>query len=253
MLHDQQEREAPVTEMNTPTTEPQPTTGDRAVDLSGLHRLRTDLPESEFLAEPPRIPVEYLQGTGGITLRVADPETDAETVSVWMSRQHLVETWDQAWNPGEWAADWRAKLSTTYAVPLILSYGTGDDREEVGYMEIYRPRRDEIGLAYLSEPHDLGFHVAVGEPALTGRGIFGPFVGDFASRLLQSDPECRLVIAEPDVNNHRVHRVMSRGGGVDAGQWQQRADRRVRLFFWPGAGVDPRSRLKGDPEDGDLV
>lgn len=222
------------------------------VDLSVLHRLRTDLPDSEFLATAPRIPEEYSRGAHGITLRIADPDRDAATVAGWMGRPHLVDTWDQAWDASTWAADWRAKLSTTYAVPLILSYDGGPGREEVGYMEIYRPRRDEIGTVYRSEPHDLGFHVAVGEPTLTGKGIFGPFVGDFAAALLQSDPECRLVIAEPDVGNHRVHRVMSRGGGVDAGQWQQRADRRVRLFFWPGAGLDPVSRLYGEPEDGDL-
>lgn len=221
-------------------------------DLSVLHRLRTDLPEDEFLADPPPVPDAYLHGTDGIALRRADPEAndgaDAAAVAEWMSRPHLVETWDQAWPAEQWAADWRAKLSTTYAVPLILSY----DGEDVGYMEIYRPRRDEIGGVYRSEPHDLGFHVAVGEPTLTGKGIFGPFVGDFAAALLQSDPECRLVLAEPDVSNERVHRVMHRGGGVDAGQWQQRADRRVRLFFWPGEGVDPASRLTGTPDDGDL-
>ena len=231
---------------------------DTGTDLSVLHRLRTDLPDSEYLDSAPQIPVEYRTGgagagTDGITLRVADPDTDAQMVSEWMNRPHLVETWDQAWPAQQWAADWRAKLSTTYAVPLILSYDGPDGPTDVGYMEIYRPRRDEIGMAYASEPHDLGFHVAVGEATLTGKGIFGPFVGAFADRLLQSDPECRLVMAEPDVSNHRVHRVMSRGGGVDAGQWQQRADRRVRLFFWPGAGVDPRSRLLGDPQDGDLA
>ena len=245
MLHDQQERETPVTEKNTPMP--------GTPDLSVLHRLRTDVPDSGVLDTPPRIPAEYLQGADGISLRVADPETDAETVSRWMNRPHLVETWDQAWSAPAWAADWRAKLSTTYAVPLILSYSADGERRDVGYMEIYRPHRDEIGLAYRSEPHDLGFHVAVGEPTLTGKGIFGPFVGAFARHLLHSDPACRLVIAEPDVANHRVHRVLHRGGGVDAGQWQQRADRRVRLFFWPGAGVDPLSRLHGAPEDGDLA
>lgn len=218
-------------------------------DLNVLSRLRSDLPDSEILPDPPPVPVEYEQGSDGITLRRADPQRDAEAVSVWMNRPHLVQTWDQAWPAERWAADWRAKLSTTYAVPLIMSY----EGEDVGYMEVYRPRRDEIGMAYRSEPHDLGFHVAVGEETLTGKGIFGPFVGDFASRLLQADPRCRLVMAEPDVSNDRVHRVMSRGGGVDAGQWQQRADRRVRLFFWPGEGVDSLERLNGAPEDGDLV
>lgn len=34
------------------------------------------------------------------------------------------------------------------------------------YLEIYRPHRDEIGEVYDSQPHDLGIHIAVGDPAL---------------------------------------------------------------------------------------
>lgn len=56
-----------------------------------LHRLRRDVPSSVILDEPPRIP----DLTGRLTLRTADPTTDdSETVSRWMNRPHLVETWE---------------------------------------------------------------------------------------------------------------------------------------------------------------
>jgi RimJ/RimL family protein N-acetyltransferase len=231
---------------------------DTNVDLSVLHRLRTDLPRDVYLPDPPPVPDVYrtcADGDGdhiGVALRVADPSEgsdDAETVADWMSRPHLVETWDQKWSAEKWAADWCAKLSTTYSLPLILSY----DGTEVGYLEFYRPQRDEIGMAYRSEPHDLGFHVAIGEEELTGRGIFSPLIGDMAHNLLDADPDCHLVLIEPSASNDRVHRVARRGGGIDAGEWQQRADRRVRLFLWTDDTVDPAGRLLGVPQDGDLA
>lgn len=51
-----------------------------------------------------------------------------------------------------------------------------------------------------------------------------------------------------------VHRgPRRRGGGIDAGEWQQRADRRVRLFLWTDDTVDPASRLLETPADEDLA
>jgi hypothetical protein len=124
-------------------------------------------------------------------------------------------------------------------VPVIVSYRGRD----VGYMEIYRPHRDEIGKVYRSQPHDLGWHVAIGDASLTSNGIFGPFLRDLTTALMAADPECRLVIVEPDAGNERVHHGLRAFGAVDAGEWQQRADRRVRLFLWPADGEDAEARL----------
>ncbi|WP_147592744.1 GNAT family N-acetyltransferase [Corynebacterium provencense] len=210
------------------------------VDLSILHRLRTDIPESEFLPDPPPVPQTLGQGLDdNFALRTADPDRDAEMVSRWMKTPELEAAWEQPWEPERWAADWRAKLSTTYSVPVIVSYNGRD----VGYMEIYRPHRDEIGKIYRSDPHDFGWHVAVGDASLTSRGIFGPFLQGLTRALVDADPLCRLVIVEPDASNVRVHHGLRAFGAVDAGEWQQRADRRVRLFLWPERGEVAENRL----------
>lgn len=197
-----------------------------------LPRLRTDVPAADFLPMPPPVPIfdgDFVE----FRLRTVDPNTDvsadAALVSEWMRSPHLTETWDQPWTAERWAADWRMKLETTYAVPLILSHRG----EDVGYMEVYRPHRDEIGKVYRSEPHDLGIHIAVGNPALIGRGIVGPLLGAIPRTLFAADPECQIIVGEPDYRNARVHAVMRREGWTDCGEYQQRADRRVRLFLWP--------------------
>lgn len=106
-------------------------------------------------------------------------------------------------------------------------------------MEIYRPHRDEIGAVYASEPHDLGLHIAVGDPELVGQGIVGPMLGALPPALLDADPECRVVVGEPDHRNGRVHAVLRREGWIDRGERQQRPDRRVRLFLY---GEDAATR-----------
>lgn len=202
-----------------------------------LSRLRTDLPATSVLPSQPPVPV-LTGGFADFAFRVASPSpdsADAALVAEWMSRPHLVETWEQPWGPERWAEDWRAKLATTYSVPLILSLRG----EDIGYMEIYRPHRDEIGAVYASEPHDLGLHIAVGDPELVGQGIVGPMLGALPPALLDADPECRVVVGEPDHRNGRVHAVLRREGWIDRGERQQRPDRRVRLFLY---GEDAATR-----------
>lgn len=213
---------------------------DPDVDLSVLHRLRADVPAGEFLPDPPPVPAELGRGLDAhFAVRPADPAKDAGMVAEWMQTPQLEAAWEQPWPAERWAADWRAKLSTTYSVPVIVSYQGRD----VGYMEIYRPHRDEIGKVYRSQPHDLGWHVAIGDASLTSNGIFGPFLRDLTGALMAADPECTLVIVEPDAGNERVHHGLRAFGAVDAGEWQQRADRRVRLFLWPADGEDAQARL----------
>jgi lysine N-acyltransferase len=35
-------------------------------------------------------------------IRLADPDADAEMVSEWMNRPHLVEAWEYDWPPSRW-------------------------------------------------------------------------------------------------------------------------------------------------------
>lgn len=261
---------------NNPQQQPEPPlTGSPQLHPEKiLARLRNDIPTADFLPSPPPLP----QIKTPFSLRPADPHPtspDADLVAEWMSRPHLRETWEQPWSAERWRQDWIAKTHTTYARPAILSYSTphsphpratmgttrgdasatpappheNDTAIPVGYVEIYRPHRDEIGTIYLSQPHDLGVHIAVGEPELTGRGIFSPFLNELASALLKQDPQCQLVLGEPDYRNTHTHRALAKACFQDFGERQQRADRRVRLFGFtrPSAGREPQQRLEATP------
>ncbi len=208
-----------------------------------LPRQRTDTPAAWVLPDPPPIPdlsryTPQRTGHGDIMIRVADPDTDASLVAEWMSQPHLIATWQQPWPASQWARYWVAQLSGTYSVPVIMLY----QGVAVGYLEIYRAGRDEVGRCYHPARHDLGFHIAVGDPHLTGRRIFSPFLPTLADAMLEADPLCQVVIVDPAVNNTRMHQALLNNGWRGGGEAQPRPDRRIRLFYRGSSGLDPVER-----------
>lgn len=170
------------------------------------------------------------------TVPTESAASDPALVAEWMNRPHLLETWEEPWPAEHWRRIWRAQFATTYSVPVVVSYRGAP----ACYVEIYRPHRDEIAGCYRSHPHDLGFHIAVGDPSLTGHGIFSAFMDRLAEALLDADPCCEAVLIEPDHRNRRMHAAARKLGWCDCGERQQRADRRVRLFVRPRATLPER-------------
>lgn len=187
-----------------------------------LHRLR-EVPPNCVLSEAPAIPAV----PEGFCLRIVDPDSeDPAMIAEWMSRPHLADTWEQAWSTERWHADVIARLDGTYSRPMIIGY----EGRDVGLLDVYRPMRDEVGALYDSSAHDLGFHIAVAEPELTGQGIFTRFLAVVTRNLFNTDPLCDTIVAEPEYTNIPAHRVLQKLGFTDQGEHQSRPDRRVRLF-----------------------
>jgi RimJ/RimL family protein N-acetyltransferase len=88
----------------------------------------------------------------------------------------------------------------------------------VSYWEIYRAVAEPVGAAYPAEPTDLGVHVLIGEPALTGRGLGRTLLGAVRDGLFGTDPECARVVAEPDVRNAASVRAFLRAGFAHRGE-----------------------------------
>jgi RimJ/RimL family protein N-acetyltransferase len=71
---------------------------------------------------------------------------------------------------------------------------------------------------YPHHPHDLGVHVAIGEPSRTGRGLGRALLRAVAEGLLAADPRCPRVVAEPDVRNVPSIRAFTAAGFRPAGE-----------------------------------
>jgi RimJ/RimL family protein N-acetyltransferase len=138
-----------------------------------------------------------------------------------------VETWEQEWSEAKWRADSTHRLAGDYSRPLIVSL----DGTEIGYVELYRPARDEIARLYPVDPYDMGIHIATADPALTGRGVMSGWLAELAQALFDADSRCRRVVLEPDARNSRIRRALTRHGWTDAGEFDVRPDRRIALHI----------------------
>ncbi|MDG3009882.1 acetyltransferase [Rhodococcus sp. D2-41] len=176
-----------------------------------LPRHRTEGLPPEVLAAPaPPVP----QLPDPFRVRVVDPDgDDPALVATWMNRPHLAATWERAWPTEQWHAHLRAQLATEYSRPLIAAY----DGVDVAYVEVYRPAQDIVGAVYQAWPNDLGVHVAVGDPQMTGRGLVSRAMNNVVRSLFFAEPDCHRIMYDPDHRNRPVRALLESAGAVGLG------------------------------------
>lgn len=127
----------------------------------------------------------------------SESSPDVSLVHKWMHAEHVAATWRQDWSLPRWFEELSTQLAGEHSLPCIVSL----DGREFAYVELYRVARDKIGECYSFHPRDLGVHIAVGDRQVIGRGLGSALLDTLAVGLLDADPECRRVVAEPDVHN----------------------------------------------------
>ncbi|MXP22002.1 GNAT family N-acetyltransferase [Gordonia sp. HNM0687] len=184
----------------------------------------TDVGEDVVAAGPPVVP----EMTGRLRLRAVDPTGgDPAMLASWFTRPHLAETWEQEWPESRWRADSAYRLAGDYSRPLIITM----DGIEVGYLDLYRPARDEIARLYPADPHDMGFHIATADPALLGQGVISAWLADLAQAIFQTEPRCRRVVLDPAAGNAPIRRALTKHGWIDVGEFDVRPDRRIAMHI----------------------
>lgn len=161
-------------------------------------------------------------------LRVADPVADANLVSEWMNRPHLVETWEYPWPPARWQRHLQAQLDGEYSRPFIGSFRGKD----VGYIEIYRAAKDSIATRYHADPYDLGVHAAVADLKLLNRGLVPLLLPRVVAGLFEIEPRCRRVMFDPDHRNIGARRVCEFAKCAFLGEHQM-SNRKMALYALP--------------------
>jgi lysine N-acyltransferase len=189
-----------------------------------LPRELTDIPEEIRNIPPPPIP--RLPEPYG--MRLADPETDAEMISEWMNRAHLVEGWESDWPATRWRRYLRAQLDGDFSRPFIATLD-GVDR---GYVELYRAAKDSIAPRYDHDPYDLGLHVAVADSDYVKQGHVRYLLPHLLLSIFTLDPRCRRVMFDPDHRNALARTFCERGGCVFLGEHDM-ANRRMALYVLP--------------------
>ncbi|MDU0288078.1 GNAT family N-acetyltransferase [Saccharothrix longispora] len=152
--------------------------------------------------------------THGWHARAVDPDRDLNLVHRWMQAPHVVAFWHQAWPRERWDAELRGQLAGVHSLPLLV----GRDGGPLLYVEVYRAARDVVAGVYPARPHDLGLHLAVGELAMTDRGLVRSLLPVLADALFAADPRCTRVVLEPDVRNRRAISSFTAGGFAPVGE-----------------------------------
>ncbi|MDI2030899.1 GNAT family N-acetyltransferase [Saccharopolyspora sp. TS4A08] len=167
----------------------------RPVPFEHRNPLRLDQP-----ADVPGVPLPEL-GEGWSLRPVAitgeDGGADVALVHRWMNREHVAVNWNQDWPLERWRDELATQLAGEHSVPCVVAR----DGRDIGYLELYRVQRDKLARCYSHAPHDLGAHIAIGEPDAIGKGVGSELLGAVARGLLAADPACRNVVAEPNVHN----------------------------------------------------
>ncbi|MCV7257151.1 GNAT family N-acetyltransferase [Mycobacterium shimoidei] len=157
--------------------------------------------------------------------RLADPVRDAEMISEWMNRPHLVEAWESAWPPDRWSRYLEAQINGQYSRPFVGSL----EGKEGGYVELYRAAKDSIATRYEADPYDLGIHAAIADLDLLSKGI-GPYLlPHFVASVLGQEPNCRRIMFDPDHRNTVARKFCERAGCVFLGEHDM-SNRRMALY-----------------------
>ncbi|MFC4124689.1 GNAT family N-acetyltransferase [Nocardia rhizosphaerae] len=203
---------------------------------SALPRERTDPPAEIAAAPAPVLPVFEAP----FSLRVADPDgSDPDLLAEWMTRPHLLESWEQDWDAERRRANLRIQLAGTYSRPCVLSLdfavlgepelGTRD----IAYVEFYRAAKDEIGGLYDAAPGDIGFHIATADTAVIGKGIMTGWIATMTTAVFAANPDCRRIMGDPDHRNQSIRRSLTKAGFHRIDEFDIRPDRRIALYSAP--------------------
>ncbi len=167
-------------------------------------------------------------------LRRADADADAELVSEWMNRPHLVEAWEYPWPPARWQRYLAAQLDGEYSRPFIGSFRG----VELAYVELYRAAKDSIAPRYDADPHDIGMHAAIADLRFVNRGFAPILLPKVLASVFELEPRCRRVMFDPDHRNTGARRLCEFAGAEFLGEHDM-ANRRMALYALHRPAPDP--------------
>ena len=174
--------------------------GGRALD-------RAPDPAARTVGPPPDL---VLPGPWSATPVTTDGPALSRVVA-WMAAPHVAGFWRQDWPAAAWADEVRRQRAGAHSRPWLVAL----DGEPVAYVETYRVARDVIASHHPVAPHDLGVHLAIGDPHRVGKGLGRALLAAAADALLAADPACGRVLGDPEATHVVARRAFAAAGFVD--------------------------------------
>ncbi|MFB4426004.1 GNAT family N-acetyltransferase [Streptomyces sp. QL37] len=133
---------------------------------------------------------------------------EGELLSSRMRQDYLVRTWGRVWPAERWTEHLVRSAAGGSISPFLITY----EGRLFAYVEVYLLNDSVLAPHGDWGAHDLGFHIAVIEPALTRRGLGTRFVQDLTVALFRQSPATSQVVAEPDARNTSIYKTLERSG-----------------------------------------
>ncbi|GAA2258430.1 GNAT family N-acetyltransferase [Kitasatospora cystarginea] len=147
-------------------------------------------------------------GAGEFRLRPVRLPQDLPLLTAWMNDPEVADFWELDGPAEVTARHLRAQLDGDgRSLPCLGLL----DGLPMSYWEIYRADLDPLAEHYPARHHDIGIHLLLAGTA-RGRGLGSVLLAALAARILDAEPACRRVVAEPDVRNARSVRAFTGAG-----------------------------------------
>lgn len=143
-----------------------------------------------------------------ITLRVASLEKDLDNFHQWMNQDRVHQFWEMAGDRESHAAYLQTQIDDPKVVPVIAEF----DGEPFAYLESYWAKEDRIAPYYDAHDFDRGCHVLVGNVSHRGPAKVSVWMRAMSHYLFLDEPRTQRIVAEPRVDNHKLHAYMFRQG-----------------------------------------
>ncbi|WP_299539152.1 GNAT family N-acetyltransferase [uncultured Streptomyces sp.] len=131
---------------------------------------------------------------------------EGELLSTRMRQDYLVRTWGRVWPAERWTEHFVRAAAGGTNRPFLVRY---EDRL-FAYVEVYLLTDSVLAPHGDWGAHDLGFHIAVIDPALTRRGLGTRFVQDLTAALFRQSPATSQIVTEPDIANTSICKTLER-------------------------------------------
>ncbi|KAK9474289.1 GNAT family N-acetyltransferase [Dipodascopsis tothii] len=134
------------------------------------------------------------------TLHVADINADLADFHAWMNDPRVDAFWQEAGDMDKHHAYLTGILADRHVVPAIGSF----DGVKFLYVELYYAAEDRLAPFAAPGPHDMGFHLLVGNPALRGPHLVQAWMPSVTHYLFLTDLRTDHVFLEPRADNAKV-------------------------------------------------
>lgn len=144
---------------------------------------------------------------GLFSLLPMNPTKSAVTIESWVNQEYALY-----WNMMGFN---RERIQTFYedmqSAPNKAAYIGLCDGEPAFLVELYDPAEDQLAECYTVLEGDIGMHLLVAPPT-SPRSGFTLAVMRCVMKSIFSNSSAKRVVVEPDINNHKIHRLNCRVG-----------------------------------------